>query len=142
MRQTEYQFEYVIGAACPETGQAEAIIAPRVDTEMINRFLEEFSRSLPADVHALLAWDGAGYHRAKALLVSPNIISLVRLPPYSHVLNPIENLWHYLKSHYWSNRAYDGYDHLFGVAVAAWCKVYLQPTNIRSICAAPYAFID
>lgn len=22
-------------------------------------------------------------------------------------LNPIENLWHYLKSHFWSNRAYN-----------------------------------
>lgn len=137
VRQTEYQYVYVLGAVCPETGQAEAIIAPRVDTEIINRFLEQFSLALPPSVHALLVWDGAGYHRAKALQVPANV-SLLLLPPYSPELNPIENLWHYLKSHYWSNRAYKDYNDLFEAAVAAWRRVCLEPTYIRSICAAPY----
>jgi hypothetical protein len=47
----------------------------------------------------------AGFHIAKALRVPENI-TLGQLPPYSPELNPIENLWHYLKSHFWSNRAY------------------------------------
>ena len=138
VRQTEYQYVYVLGTVCPETGQAEAIIAPRVDTEMVNRFLEQFSQALPANVHALLVWDGAGYHRAKALRVPTNV-SLLRLPPYSPELNPIENLWHYLKSHHWSNRAYDNYDELFEAANTAWCRVCLQPNYVQTICAAPYA---
>lgn len=37
----------------------------------------------------------------------PERVTVLLLPPYS----PDENLWHYLWSHYWSNRAYD-YDHL------------------------------
>ncbi len=31
-------------------------------------------------------------------------VTLVSLPPYSPELNPVENLWHYLRSHHWSNR--------------------------------------
>ena len=35
-------------------------------------------------------------------------------------LNPIENLWHYLKSHFWSNRAYADYNELEQAAIDAW----------------------
>ena len=93
MRQTQYSYVYVIGAACPQTGQAEAIIAPYLDTAIINQFLEQFSRALAPDVQAVLVWDGAGYHRAKELVV-PDNVTLLSLPAYSPELNPIENLWH------------------------------------------------
>ena len=137
MRQTQYSYVYVIGAACPLTGQAEAIIAPYLDTAIINQFLEQFSRALAPDVQAVLVWDGAGYHRANALVV-PNNVTLVSLPAYSPELNPIENLWHYLKSHHWSNRAYTDYDALFDAAERAWKTACLEPANIQTICAAPY----
>jgi len=55
--------------------------------------------------HAVLIWDGAGFHISHKLRV-PDNITLLQLPPYSLELNPMENLGHYLKSHYWSNRAY------------------------------------
>jgi transposase len=138
VRQTQYAYVYVIGAACPETGQAEAIIAPYLDTQIINQFLDQFSRALPSDVQAVLVWDGAGYHRSKQLVV-PDNITLVSLPAYSPELNPIENLWHYLKSHHWSNRAYADYDALFQAAEDAWNAACLQPHHIQTICAAPYS---
>jgi transposase len=138
VRQTQYSYVYVIGAACPQTGQAEAIIAPYLDTTIINQFLEQFSHALAPDVQAVLVWDGAGYHRAQALVVPANV-TLISLPAYSPELNPIENLWHYLKSHHWSNRAYADYDELFNAAEHAWRVVCLQTTNIQTICAAPYS---
>jgi transposase len=138
VRQTQYKYVYVVGAACPETGQAEAIIVPYLNTDTINIFLDQFSRSLAADVHAVLIWDGAGFHRSRDLCVPANI-TLLTLPPYSPELNPIENLWHYLKSHHWSNRVYEDYDALFDAAEDAWRTVCLTPSNIRTICAAPYA---
>lgn len=106
VRQTQYDYLWVIGAACPATGGTAAIIMPHLDTDVINVFLTEFSRQLAPDVHAVLIWDGAGYHTSGSLEV-PSNVSLIRLPPYSPELNPIENLWHYLRSHYWSNRTYD-----------------------------------
>ena len=45
---------------------------------------------------------------------------LLALPPYSPELNPVENLWHYLRSHYWSNRKYETVDELFDAAETAW----------------------
>jgi hypothetical protein len=50
----------------------------------------------------------------------------------------VENLWHDLRSHHWSNRVYDDYDALLEAATEAWRKVCLAPEKIRSICAAPY----
>ena len=52
---------------------------------------------LPAGVHAVLIWDGAGFHTSGDLVV-PSNVSLILLPPYSPELNPVENLWHYLRA--------------------------------------------
>ena len=90
-----------------------------------------------AGVHAILVWDGAGYHTGDGLVV-PSNVSLIQLVPYSPELNPVENLWHYLRSHYWSLRVYRDYDALEEAAMAAWRAVCLEPGSVRSICAAPY----
>lgn len=137
VRQTEYQYLWVIGAACPETGHAEGLLSPQLNTAIINKFLEQFSATIPDGEHAVMVWDGAGFHIAKALCV-PNNVTLVRLPPYSPELNPIENLWHYLKSHFWSNRAYADYQALEQAAMIAWKTTCLNETLIQSICAANY----
>jgi transposase len=137
VRQTEYEYVWVIGAASPQTGQAEAILSPVLNTAIINQFLDQFSRALPSDVHAAMIWDGAGFHRAHDLVVPANI-TLIPLPPYSPELNGIENLWHYLRSHCWSNRAYHDYEELFEVASESWCRYGLDTELIKSVCAKNY----
>lgn len=138
IRQTQYGFVYVLGATCAETGQAEGLIAPRLDTGIVNIFLAQLSRTLEPDVQAVLVWDGAGYHRSRGLICPVNI-TLISLPPYSPELNPVENLWHYLRSHHWSNRKYETVDDLFDAAVTAWRATCLDPTIIRTVCHTPYA---
>jgi transposase len=128
----------VLAATCAATGQAEGLIAPRLDTEIVNLFLAQLSRALAPDVQAVLVWDGAGYHRANAL-VCPANITLVPLPPYSPELNPVENLWHYLRSRHWSNRKYAAVDDLYDAAQTAWRASCLDPETIRTVCRAPYA---
>src|SRR5206468_7678433 len=54
IRQTQYDYLYVFSAACPETGDATGLITPNVNTGTMNAFLEQFSRELPADVHAAM----------------------------------------------------------------------------------------
>jgi hypothetical protein len=46
--------------------------------------------------HAALVFDGAGYHLAKDPAIPENI-TLVGLPPYAPELNPVENVWEYLR---------------------------------------------
>ena len=46
VRQTQYDNLWVIAAACPATGAAAGIIMPHLNTDVINLFLDEFSRQL------------------------------------------------------------------------------------------------
>lgn len=137
VRQTEYQYLWVLGAICPETGHAEGLLSPRLNTSVVNAFLRQFSQTLPAEEQAVMIWDGAGFHRSKSLQVPENI-SLIQLPPYSPELNPIENLWHYLKSHHWSNRSYRDYEALEQASLEAWQKSALNPSLMQTVCAAPW----
>jgi len=137
VRQTDYEYLWVLGVVCPETGQAEGLLSPRLNTDVINVFLREFSATLSEEEHAIMLWDGAGFHTGKQLCVPENVTP-IQLPAYSPELNPIENLWHYLKSHYWSNRAHDDYEALEAAAIAAWRHAVLDPELMKAICAAPY----
>ncbi len=65
----------------------------------------------------------------------PRNISLLHLPPYSPELNPIENLWHYLRSHYWSNRYYTDIKALEEEAQRSWEAVCLDSQKIQTVCA-------
>jgi len=134
VRQTQYDYLYVFTAVCPETGDAAGLIAPHVNTDVMNAFLEQFAAALPPDVHAAMVLDRAGWHTAAALKVPANV-TLVLLPPKSPELNPAENLWHYLRSHYWSNRLYPTWEDLKEAADAAWRAVCPVPELIKSVCA-------
>jgi transposase len=137
VRQNGRESLYVLTAVCAASGAAAGLIAPELNTAVVNLFLEQFSRQLAPEVHAILLWDNAGYHVGKDLVVPANV-SLIGLLPYSPELNPVENLWHYLRAHYWSHGVYPDYDTLLAVATETWRKVCLDPEKIRSICAAPY----
>jgi transposase len=137
VRQTQYTYLFVLVAVCAATGSASALVMPELNAAVVNLFLEQFARERPPGVHAVLIWDGAGYHTAGALRVPANV-SLILLPPYSPELNPVENLWHYLRSHDWSNRVYGGYEELKAEAVRSLCRVCLDAERMKTVCAADY----
>jgi transposase len=137
VRQNGREPLYVLTATCAASGAAFGLIMPELDTAVVNQSLEEFSRQLAPGVRAVLLWDNAPYHVSAGLAV-PSNVSLIGLLPYSPELNPVENLWPYLRAHHWSNRVYVDYDALLEAATQAWCEVCLDPEKIRSICAAPY----
>jgi transposase len=134
IRQTQYDYLYVFAAVCPQTGQAVGLLAPEIHTTMMNAFLAELAKELPPDAHAVMVLDRAGWHTAAALEV-PVHITLVHLPPKSPELNPAENLWHYLRSHFWSNRLYKTWDDLRHAALDAWRRACIVPEIIQSVCA-------
>jgi transposase len=137
VRQIRYTSLYVLVAVCMSTGATSALIMPELNADVLNLFLEQLSRELPAGVHAALIWDGAGFHTSGDLEV-PRNISVILLPPYSPELNPVENLWHYLRAHHWSNRAYRDYDELESEAAQSLCTVCLDRKKVKSICNAEY----
>ncbi len=137
LRQTKYEWLYVIGAVCPQTGQSVGLLSPTINTNMMSSFFEQFAAEVSSDIHVVMVWDQAGFHTSKNLKIPANV-TIVPLPPYSPELNPVENLWHYLRSHYWSNRIYADYDALRIAACDAWQQVCLEPAMLRSICHCPY----
>jgi hypothetical protein len=84
-----FESAYIFAAVEPATGADVALVLPEVSTAAMNLFLAAFAADLPADVHAALVLDGAGWHGARGLVVPANV-TLVPLPPYSPELNPVE----------------------------------------------------
>jgi DDE superfamily endonuclease len=80
--------------------------------------------------HAVLVLDGAGYHIAAALTIPENV-TLVRLPPYAPELNPIENVWEYLRGNKLAITVFDDYDDIVDKACEAW-NFFEQDPNALS----------
>ena len=78
--------------------------------------------------------DGAGWHKANAL-VMPDNIRFHLLPPYSPELNPQEHLWEELREKYFHNRAFDSLDALGERLVEGLAHLEQHPERVRSIIA-------
>ena len=105
---------------------------------MAQAFLEQFAAALAPGAHAVLVWDNSGSHTAQSLRCPANV-TLVPLPPYAPELNPIENLWHYLRDHHWSDRNYADRAELESAACAAWRASCLDPATVSSVTRCGYA---
>jgi len=137
IKQTRYEWAYLYAAVDPFSGESSALLARHVNTETMNAFLGIASGELAPDEHVVMIMDRAGWHVGKALSVPANITILL-LPPYSPELNPVERLWHYLKSHFLSNRVFADYDHLVQAGGDAYRTVEPQRELLKSICAAAW----
>lgn len=113
------------------------LLSPHLNTDVVNAFFKQFAKEVDPDVHVVMFWDQAGFHTANKLK-PPSNLTLIPLPPYCPELNPIENLWHYLRSHHWSNRAFNDYDALRHAGCEAWQATCLNPTLIQTVCNCGY----
>lgn len=131
---TGYKNFYLYAAVDPKQGECFILELPRVDTDMINLYLAELSKSFP-DKNILLIWDQAGYHRSKELNLPINI-KIEYLPPYSPELNPTERLWRWLRRHVCRNRLFQNLDEqmdALGVAIRN-----LTSFDLASLCSCCY----
>jgi hypothetical protein len=136
-RDKRFESAYLFAAVEPATGTSVALVLPVATTVAMNLFLAEFSRSLPAGVHAVLVLDRAGWHGAKALAVPANV-TLVHLPPYSPELNPVERVWLYLRERCLSLRVFAGHRAIVDACCLAWNRLVAQPGRLRSLCDQPW----
>ncbi len=129
---------YLFGAVCPTGDKAAAVIMPAGNTFAMNHHLQEIATQVAPEAHAVLILDRAAWHLAKALEV-PNNITLLYLPPYSPELNPVERVWHYLRSHWLANRVFRDYQHILDACEDAWNRFIAQPGLIASVCQTDWA---
>ncbi|WP_310619047.1 IS630 family transposase [Flexibacterium corallicola] len=127
-----YQSTYVFGAICPAHGKGAALVLPKANTNSMQLHLKEISRTVAKGAHAVVLMDQAGWHTT-AKLKLPDNITILLLPPRSPELNPVENVWQYLRQNWLSNRTFQDYQEIVDAACSAWNKLIQQPHTITSI---------
>jgi hypothetical protein len=98
-----YQSAYLFGAICPARGLGVALALPFADTDAMQLHIEATSRHVEKGAHAVLVMDRAGWHTTANLRMPKNIIPIF-LPSRAPELNPVENIWQYLRQNWLSNR--------------------------------------
>ena len=142
VRDNRHDSAYLFGAICPARGIGAAIIMPVANTEAMNAHLAEISTQVAAGAHAVLMVDGAGWHQESGRLIVPNNISLLPLPRYSPELNPMENVWEYLRANKLCNVVWDSYDAIIHACKNAWNFLINDPERIRSIGARDWTCVS
>lgn len=142
LRDQRYTWAYLFGAVCPARGTAAALVLPTVNIRAMNLHLAEISRQVTQGHHAVLILDGAGWHQPGDKLVVPANLSLLHLPPYCPELNPVENIWQYLRQNYLSNRVFDSYTAIVDACCDAWNALARSPETIRSIASRSWATVN
>ena len=135
-----YESAYLFGAICPARGIGAALALPFADTEAMQLHLDEIARTVAKGAHAVLLLDRAGWHTTAALAVPKNI-TLILLPSRAPELNPVENIWRYLRQNWLSNRVFDTYEDIIEAACDAWRKLIAKPETISSIATRQWALI-
>jgi transposase len=107
----------------------------------MNAHLAEIARTVAPGAHALLVLDGAGWHGSTALVV-PDNITLLTLPPYAPELNPVENVWAYLRANNLAITVFDTYDEILDACCTAWNSFANDPKAIASITSRTWAQVS
>jgi transposase len=94
--------------------------------------LDEIAAHVTPGAHAVVMLDQAGWHMTAKLDV-PDNVTLLPLPPRSPELNPVENVWQFLRDNWLSNRVFKSYDDILDHSCDAWNKLLDQPWKIISI---------
>jgi hypothetical protein len=123
---------YIFGAICPSKGKGAGLVLPYCDTEAMNAHLKEISQAVDPGAHAVILLDQAGWHTTPKLRVPANI-TLLFLPPRSPELNPVENVWQFMRDNWLSNRVFRSYEDIVDHCCDAWTKLSDQPWKIMSI---------
>jgi hypothetical protein len=142
VRDNRHDSVHLFGAICPGRGVGAAIIMPAVNTEAMNEHLEEISTQVSPGAHAVLVCDGAGWHQPGKRLRVPDNITLLPLPPYAPELNPMENVWDYLRGNKLSSLVWDSYEAIVHACKDAWNFLVNDPQRIVSIGTRDWASVN
>lgn len=140
-RDSRYEWAYIFGAVCPRRAIGAALVMPYANSEAMHLHLREISRSVVPGAHAVLVLDGAGWHTSPAVEV-PDNITLVPLPAYAPELNPVENVWEYLRKNKLAIRVHDNYEAIVDACCKAWNDLVAMPVRLASITDRDWAKVS
>ena len=127
----------IFGAICPANlcarmGKGAGLVMPWCDTAAMAEHLKEISIAVDPGCHAVVLLDQAGWHGSARLAV-PDNITLLPLPPRAPELNPVENVWQFMRDNRLSNRVFASYTDILDHCCHAWRRLIKQPWRIISL---------
>src|SRR5689334_10373690 len=122
----------------PERAVGAALVLPYADAAATGLHLAEVGRAVAPGAHGVVVLDRAGWHGAGDLAV-PGNLTLLPLPSYSPELNPVENVWEYLRQNKLSHRVWEGYDAIVATCCEAWNWLVAAPDRLASITRREWA---
>jgi transposase len=111
---------------------------PEANTEAMQAHLAAIGREVSPGAHAVLVLDGAAWHTTPKLRI-PDNISLLPLPRYAPELNPVENIWEFLRQNLLSHRVWESYDAIVEACCAAWNWLMRMPDQVATISTRSWA---
>ena len=123
---------YIFGAICPEHGKGAGLILPFCNTQTMSLHLAEIALAVAPGAHAVVLIDQAGWHMTDKLEIPANI-SIVALPAKCPELNPVENVWQFMRDNWLSNRVFTSHDNIVDHCCEAWNRLVDQPWRIMTI---------
>jgi transposase len=130
------EYTYTYAAVSVTDGVLDTLILPTANTACMQIFLTEVAARHPNDRIVMVA-DGAGWHRSAQLKLPDNLF-LLKLPPYSPELNPVENLWDELREKSFGNLVFDSMQSLETHLEASLKNFELDTDRVKSIVSWPW----
>ncbi|MBS1082094.1 IS630 family transposase, partial [Gluconobacter kondonii] len=127
-----YANAWLFGAICPARGKAAGLALPFIGTDSMQLHLDEIARCVARGAHAVLLLDRAPWHTTGKIRLPKNV-SLIFLPSRAPELNPVENVWQFLRANWLSNTVFEDMDHIIKAACSAWNNLVALPNTIQSI---------
>ena len=134
------EYTYVYAAVAPTLGLMTSLVLPRVDTAMMQLFLEHVSQTF-AEFFVVMQVDQAAWHCSKTMAL-PDNIRLIYQPPYSPELNPTEHVWEELREKYFPNRLCSSLDQVIEVLCQGLNDLMADPAHVRSLTDFPHFSIE
>ena len=131
-RDQRTEWAYIFGAICPAKEKGAGLVMPWCDTDAMAAHLIEISAAVDPGAHAVLIVDQAGWHLTPKLAI-PDNITVLALPPRSPELNPVENVWQFMRDNWLSNRIFKSYEDIVALCCQAWNNLIDQPWKIMSL---------
>jgi transposase len=121
-------------------GAGAAVMMPTANTHAMQLHLEAISATVATGAHAAVLMNRAGWHTTGKLNV-PDNITIILLPSKSPELNPVEDIWRYMRQNWLSARVFPSYEAILDAGCDAWNRLIAQPQTITSIGTRKWANI-
>ena len=133
VQQQQFEYAYLFGAVCVNTGQTEALVLPLSNSEGMREHLALISKATPQGKHSVVIMDQASWHQAYLAEEFDNL-TIIHIPPYSPELNPIEQVWRWLRQNELANRCFDNYNDIVEQCCRAWNCFCEDASEVISLC--------